>query len=257
MESFQTRTAISRIPIDPREDRTNILKTAVAAIPPEPAWILPPPPDGMRWASTPAGAIQPSEALDGEWTPATRPHLSAVIAYMATPEAAGAIDMLKAIPPGGCRLPKSYPKEIRRAVRFLAVHARIALEEHDDLDTAIDDLMACLWLSQITCFSGDALLIMTGQACEFLALDQLRVASMEKPFSHSQLIRCLSAIDELSEIDQLWAEEVGAWTEDLNQALNLTYTLDDDENGFLALRCFNSLAVGTVPSNGQISLMTR
>ena len=71
------------LPIDPKWDRTEELVAALAALPPLPKLVLPPPPPNMRWGKfkSAGGLIESSDILYGEWTPDTRPNLQGVVAH--------------------------------------------------------------------------------------------------------------------------------------------------------------------------------
>lgn len=235
-------TYISRIPIDPLTDRTEGLLSALNSLPPEPTWSLPEPPPGKKWAGTPSGPINPSRICDGPWSPETRPHMRAVIAFLESPEVKAALSRFAALSPGGCRLSSQRAADLRRAVDLLVARSRYQHTGRGDVDAAIDILLSVLRLSGICCNSGDRLLIMVGIGCEQLAVQEMQVMCFEHPLSRVQAARILEAMagGEASG-ETLWMRMVQVHVAMWRHALDCTYTLDSDGNGWLALSHLDSM----------------
>ncbi len=233
-----------RTPPDPKLDRTAAIMAAIAAIPPEPTWTLPPPPEGMRWDRSPTGPIELAEAVDGPWTPETRPHLKAVIDYLETPAVQDAVAQLAAIEPGVCRLTSASPKSLRRACWLLAAHARYNLEQHGDADAAIEDLLAILRLSA-TCYTAfDIVVNLITQGTEEAALVEIMCLAHERPLTCVQAERLLEAMRSiLPDSHTVWQHKVDIQVNQLTRVLDLSYTIDADGDGWLVLSCLNNMYV--------------
>lgn len=225
-----------RTPPDPKLDRTAAIIAAIAAIPPEPTWTLPPPPEGMRWERSPAGPIDLSEAVDGPWTPGTRPHLKAVIDYLETPAVQDAITQLATIEPGVCHLTSGAPKSMRRAYGLLAAQARYNLAERGDSDAAIDDLLTMLRLSATFYTSLGSLVNMTAQAIERGTEEEIMRLAFERHLNCAQAERILTAMQSILPGPRtLWQYVVDTEVNKLTRTLDLSYTIDADGDGWLVL----------------------
>lgn len=226
----------SRIPIDPAEDRTREVLAALQALPPEPNWTLPPAPEGMCWAGTPSGPIDPYEIVDGPWTPETRPHMQAVIQYLETPAVRDALGLFAAIPPGGCRISDVHTSNIRRAAKLLGASARYHHAGRDDIDAAIDNLLALLRFSEVCFDSGKTLLMLTAEACEQLAFDELRLLAFERHLSADQAERIRSSFATLfPDRKTIWQRYIDSEVDQLTRFLNAGYTVEGSGGGWLVL----------------------
>ena len=238
----------SRIPLDPALDRSAELIAALNAIPAEPAWTLPPPPPGMRWAGTPSKPIYPGEAIDGEWTPETRPHLQAVINYIESRSVQDALDRLARIEPGGCRVPATIHDQ-NRAGKLLAARARYRQMAREDVDGALDDLLTIFRLAA-TCYnSGTYITYIGAYGCEGLAEHQAQRLAFETHLTRAQARRITEAIESVVPSEHtLWQYQVEAEIERLQRALDASYTAEQAGNGWLVLSRLDGILGGPQPA---------
>ena len=230
------------LPIDPAWDRTEVLTAALAAIPPAPAWTLPPPPPGMRWSRQPSSPIDPIDALCGEWTPETRPHLQAVIAYLQTPAVETALAQLATIEPGGWRpFNPQAPgvggwRAVRNACKLLNVRARWHHASRHDVDSALADLESSYRLAVTVYDSGDSLGPLVGLACDSLTDDELLRLAYEEALAPAQAGRILACLQHVR-LDrvEMWRSVTEADTATLLHTVDLCWTDDGRGNGWLAL----------------------
>ncbi len=221
--------------IDPTLDRTKELVAALEALPPEPKLSYPPAPEGMEWApAPPSWGI--TSALNGEWSPATRPDQYTAIQHFQQPEVARALDRLVAIKPGFWRVAEPGFAGMRRAAKNLVVRARYYHAERGDTDAALADLVGVLGLGSFGYGSGELLGILLAGATEGLALSELRLLSRERPLTRKQMHRVVSAMRDLQPgREERWALVIETQIRPIGQALEGCYTLSGDGRGWLVL----------------------
>jgi hypothetical protein len=229
-------------PIDPARDRTRELVAALNALPPEPAFTLPPPPKGRRWKATSVAFVHPGDALGGEWTPATRPHLQAVIDYLNTPAVQDVMSQLESIEPGGWRpfgpngVGIPAVREIRQSVTLFVVRARYRHAGLNDVNGALADLTAAYGISSTAFDSGELLGFLTALACESRTDVELQHLVQEHALplaTTHDIVRVIRATA-LSR-GQMWRAEVEASAAGMERVLDLAYTDDRRGNGWLVL----------------------
>jgi hypothetical protein len=229
------------VPIDPETDRTEELQEALDRLPPIPTFTLPPPPEGMMWVSPPTGGGSPMawapiawEALDGEWTPETRPVLEAIVKHLESPEVIQALDLLASIEPGGIR--SANHSAMRETVGLLGARMRYQCSQRNDADAAIKDYRTALRLAGLNYGSGSLIHMFVGAACEMAAHEELIRLAMEFPFSQDQARKVQAIIEQESPDDErLWQAWGDALMPDLRLLVDSFWTQDDDGNGWFVL----------------------
>ncbi len=228
----------SPLHIDPKWDRTAELTAALAGLPPVPNLVLPPPPPGMRWdkARLARGPIMPTDILHGEWTPETRPHLQAVVTFLATPAVHAALEQLAAIERGGCRMNWHRWVEISRAAKLFIARARYRHAGLGDLDGALADLETVYRLASTLLDSGEILLVRAGLGYAGLADEELRQLAHEQALAREHTARVLEILHKtpLNKHD-LWQYVTAGECGVLERLLDMSYTDDGHGNGWLVL----------------------
>lgn len=162
--------------------------------------------------------------------------MQAVIRYLRSPAVQSVLARLSAIAPGGCRISPSWAHDIRRAAKLLGARARLRHAGAGDVDAAIDDLLAAFRLAAFCYNSGDLLVILTAAVCEDLAHRELQCMAFERQLTRAQAERIIRAAQAmLPDARDLWRLKTAAMIEALQRALDSSYTLDEDGNGWLVL----------------------
>ena len=240
--AMMTAGSVISAPIDPARDRTGELLAALEALPPEPPLTLPPPPEGMRWKTTPRWPIDVRDTLCGEWTTEGRPNLQAVVAYLNTPALEAAMSQIAAVEPGGWRpfgpkgLGLAGMRVVRDAASLFVGRARYRHAALGDMPGALADLEAAYRFAAINYDSGELIGILVALACEGLAYTELRSLAREHSLSQQQAARIISAIRTTTLTrQQMWTYVVEASVGELQRQLDMSYTDDGEGNGWLVL----------------------
>lgn len=246
-------------PIDPKWDRTKELVAALAALPPLPKLVLPPPPPNMRWNSA-GGLIEPNDLLYGEWTPDSRPNLQAVVVHLNTPAARRAMEKLAAINPGGCRGGGVIRRTMFHAAKMFVGRARFRHAGRGDIDGALDDLATVYRLASIVSNSGDADHIAIAFGFGARADAELRQMAHEHTFTRSQAARVLKITRTvMPDKRELWRRVTASHCDPLDHLLALSYTDDGHGNGWLVLsrmRNINQAAWSPEARNGAWNVLS-
>jgi len=239
-------------PIDPQRDRTDELVAALAAIPPEPPITLPHPPMGMKWAQS-SSVLDITDALQGEWSPQTRPNQNSVIEFLKNPAVERALDRLAAIQPGACRGDSIPRTALRQASKLLVARARLRHATQENVDGAWLDLAALLRISSIATESKDSILLLTAIACEYLAFGELRQMCHEHRLSNVQARRIASALQrECLGQREIWKIVTAGHCGALEFTLDLAYTDDGHGNGWLVLNRLDNLAQPSMAKENRL-----
>lgn len=234
----------SPLPIDPKWDRTEELTAALAGLPPAPNLVLPPPPAGMRWdkARLAGGPIVPPDINYGEWTPETRPHLQAVVTFLATPAVRAALEQLAEIERGGCRMNWHRWVEISRAAKLFIARARYRHAGLGDLDGALADLETVYRLACTLLDSGEILLVLGGLGYSRLADEELRYLAHEQALTRNHAARVLEILRKTPpNKHDLWQYVTAGQRGVLERLLDMSYTDDGHGNGWLVLSHFDNM----------------
>jgi hypothetical protein len=236
------------LPIDPDRDRTEELTAALAALPPEPPLVLPPPPEGMcwkaseRWATAAGRPIDLGEALRGEWTPDTRLALRGVIDYLESAEVASALAQIASVEPGGWRpfgsqgLPSRGLQPVYRAAQALVARARYRHAGQGDLDEATADLQAAYSFASLTGNCDQLVGIRMALWCESLADTELQHLAREHSLSAATAGEVVSALETVKlSREQLWTYVANAVVGEMQLSLDAAFTNDGRGDGWLAL----------------------
>lgn len=242
----QTYRAVFEYPVDPARDRSQELKTALSSLPPLPKLVLPQAPEGKRWEPIKTwnnGLIDLDDANNGAWTPATRPNLQGVIAYLKDPATEDALDKLAAIRPGVARLPIGLIENARSAEQLLVARARLNHAGRNDVDAALGDLETAYRLGAMLIEAGEYYHWATGCDCQSSADVELRHMAFEIPFGDEQAKRAREIIDNLH-VDSAVLRRL---TTDIfygqfERILDSAYTKDGDGNGWLVLSAFSNVS---------------
>jgi len=236
------------LPIDPALDRTTELVEALNALPPEPPFTLPPAPEGMRWKPIVYPSIQVTDALNGPWTPETRPHLQAVIDYVESPAVEAALARIAAIEPGGWRpfgptgVGIGPATTLRRAAKLLVARARYYHAGRGDLDAAIAELDAAYRLARLTSDSGVRIGLLVAMANEAFADMEVVQLTREHDLDPAQAAKIVAAIQgNTSDLRETWRHVVREDTDRLCRIVDLCWTKDDDGDGWLVLSHLDEL----------------
>jgi len=232
------------VPLDSALDRTNPITAALAAIPPSPPIVLPPPPAGMKWGpiNSSGGTIDVSDALYGEWTPERRPNLQGVIAYLELPATTAVLDQLAAIEPGECRLMRGNLSAFRQAAKMLVARARLRHARDGDVRAALTDLETTYRLSSTLMHAGDSLNLLTAIACQALADSEMKCLAHERPFTIEEASCAKEMLIKFTpDHAEMWDWVIESVCGKLDHLLDGAYTDDGAGNGWLVLSRFDGL----------------
>ncbi len=170
------------------------LAAAISRIPPLPPLPAPPePPAGQQWSPTaaandwtlPRASINLQEALNGSWTPQTRYHLQAVIAYIESPQMqaalADAAEQVRTVvlPPG--YINANLPWSVRQLAILLVVRARCHMAGRQDVVAASQDLACVLDICRMLENDGVDLQHLISIDCRNLVWDEVQHWCREFP----------------------------------------------------------------------------
>ncbi len=242
--------------IDAEWDRTDELVAALGALPPLPPLKLPTPPDGMRWNSAGTRPIFPRDALNGQWTPETRPNLVGVIDYLNAPAVEDAMSRIAAVEPGGWRPFGSRGQgavglgQLRNAVRLFLARARYRHAGLGDLNGALADLEAVYRIAVTTCDSGEPAGLQMALSAEALTDQELRHLSREQTLPRAQTEDIVALIrDTAWDLRRVWSAALDTSVADLEHILDLSYTDDGHGNGWLVLSYLDNVTGPHWPAN--------
>jgi hypothetical protein len=222
------------------------LLAAIARIPPLPVLPAPPPaPTGKRWVPTksaehvtlPLPSINTDEALSGPWTPDTRYHLQAIVAYLETPALEAALDEV-AREAGVARLPIGYfngpaYSQFRGVGKLLCARARYNIAQRHDVAAAARDIRAMLDLCAMLEREGSLIRHLVAIAIRSFAYEELVNWSRQIALTRSQQQDLLAVLQ--SRPYDLKANWQGANRTESQRILavgNAIYTRDTDGNGW-------------------------
>ncbi len=239
-------------PIDSDQDRTAELTAALSAFPALPAFTPPEAPDRDCWHLQTGMLVVVADALNGSWTPESRPHLQAVNAYITSPSVQSVVERLAAVPPGGWRpLRADGPgmaggRIVRAPARLLVVRSRYLHSEIGDIDAAVEQMRIVHRLNALVRNSGSFIYVLTAAACENLADHETVNLAREHDLTPAQTRRCIAGIlADTGDQATLWNATIDGLYAPLEAMIDLAYTRDDDGNGWLVLSYFDGILVAT------------
>lgn len=222
-------------PIDPSLDRTDELAAALSAIPPLPALVLPPPPQGMKWNQSFMGLVV-GDSVCGEWTVETRPGLAGVIQYLKTPGVEQLLARLSSVPSGAFRAGGINFSSFRQAVNLLIARARWRVADHGDFKSAWGDLSTVLRLASTGYQSNEWLVQLVSVANEAMAEWELIRLCHENPITREQFKQVESDLATLLPTEQgIWKGFVAGRCGARERILDFVYTDDGAGDGWLVL----------------------
>lgn len=180
------------------------LLAAFAKIPPLPALpALPPAPAGQHWepaagntATLPLVRIDPAEALRGPWTPRTRHHLAAIVAYVTTPALEAALDEVAARTLDARPMVDIFGpfSQFRAVAKIHCVRARYHLAERRDPVAAARDIRQTLELCDLLERGGTLIQHFVAAAIRDLTYEVIIKEARRIPLTQPQLKELLAAL---------------------------------------------------------------
>ncbi|MBN1491629.1 MAG: hypothetical protein JXA69_17080 [Phycisphaerae bacterium] len=174
----------------PEVDRTDDLVAAVKRLPPLPTITAPTSaPAGMQWmyrsrwgGAFPIGGdtLMPLAATSGEWTPATRHHLSEIVAHIESPAVAVVLDEIVALSASPFCVPAETTQDaeilwrLSEITMLLVARARYWVAEWNDGDRAARDIRGVLQLVAGVEDDGTARCVWRGVFDRSPALQEIR-----------------------------------------------------------------------------------
>jgi len=243
---------LARLPPPEPGDATHELADIVVALTPSPNFTLPDPPDGMMWEgeipgwSSGTATLVPSDALQGPWEPASRPHLRAVIEHLELPTARASITKLRELrgypfrthiafwgppPPEAC---PSLP-EIRQLAKALVVDARYQHAHRGDVEAAWEDLKTASWVADGVVAPDVLISLLVRRAIEELWLAELRHLARECALPDALVKDMHRVLCEAPPDRDLWASAIEAEHRANRDIIDASFSRTADGNGWLVL----------------------
>ncbi len=216
----------------------------------------PPPPKGMAWdwrqgglpsspdhpSVPPFGILDVLDTLNGDWGPATRPHLQAVMAHLELGLTRRELDELRAWRGRAwcyCTWAELSGqsgvvthRKVRAAVKVLAADARYQHAQLHDTDAAWEDLKTGLWLADS--LTPDSLIsILVSAACQQYCLDELRNMTLERDISPALAADMDATLRAISPLADRWRSAVRGEAAAWQAGVDACFTRDADGNGWL------------------------
>ncbi len=211
-----------------------------------------PPPAGMQWkfqieGAPPPALFDPTDALSGDWAPASRPTLRVWIRFIGSEQTSGALQCITAlrehpclwdislllgaradVPPGVSR------SSIRHAAKFFVGRSRYQREQRGDLPGAWEDLKTALLIVR-TAPRDTFVSVLTNIACEALVLRELGHMAREVEFTDEMARDVQQTLRSLPSDQMMWTDVVrGALPYALHVIAGL-YSDDGEGNGWLVM----------------------
>ncbi|HPD29600.1 MAG TPA: hypothetical protein PLL20_06375 [Phycisphaerae bacterium] len=200
-------------------------------------------------------------ALDGEWNPTTRYHLTEIVRYLDLATTKATLDRIvelsgKPFCISQARFGFTMLSSCREAARTLTVRARRAMAERNDLDSALSDIRTVLNLASGLEDDQRALSMMVGTACRCMALWEMTHWPEEMKLDNVQLRRLQNLVGTQRRDPRQLAETM--LRSDhllLRDFANQMYTGDDRDGGwFVPTYCCPEIA--DHPSLGLLNLLS-
>lgn len=243
-------------------DATEELSAVVAVLNQPATFVRPNPPAGYEWSDPRAGAwlaygrgpwftprtaqttLDVGDAINGEWTPAMRPHLQAVITWLTSQATDDQLDKLRRLRGRPYRFdvwasyPQPYPRLSATAVlqlaRDLAADARYQHAERGDLPGAWEDLKTGLWIGEG--LPPDALSSLLAKlACQMYCLDELQHMTLEHELSAELAADMDRTVGDLVPALEGWRPAITGEGRFWQAIVDACFTRDADGNGWLVL----------------------
>ncbi|MGD8452312.1 MAG: hypothetical protein PVJ57_10880 [Phycisphaerae bacterium] len=205
---------------------------------------LPPPPEGMEWTwhrRGPLTCLEIRDAVRGEWTPASRPQLQAVIAHLEDNLTGLRILNLHAL--RGRPWQFDFDNSIqpnyrgitwsnrRYPVQLLVADARYQHAQRGDLAAAWRDLQTALWLARPE-EEETAFTVIMRRAPVHIVLTELRHMSREYMLDAALVAEIDATLRQWPPLDETWQAAVAGEEANVQHTIDACFTLDENGQGW-------------------------